>query len=124
MDKEGLENGVKFYCVVNTPESRDVWRKMTEQQKNAMNFIADRMNMGGLINLSGKNRYDMMMELNIKSGRFYQLIRQLRELNVIRKYGGGDYIVNPSLYFKGKASDIGRKMSIYNYKIEEDERKD
>ena len=121
MDKEGLENGVKFYCVVNTPESRAVWRKMTEQQKNAMNFIADRMNMGGLINLSGKNRYDMMMELNIKSGRFYQLIRQLREMNVIRKYGGGDYIVNPSLYFKGKASDIGRKMSIYNYKIEEDE---
>ena len=102
MDKEGLENGVKFYCVVNTPESRAVWRKMTEQQKNAMNFIADRMNMGGLINLSGKNRYDMMMELNIKSGRFYQLIRQLRELNVIRKYGGGDYIVNPSLYFKSE----------------------
>jgi hypothetical protein len=124
MDKEGLENGVKFYCVVNTPESRAVWRKMTEQQKNAMNFIADKMNMSGLINLSGKNRYDMMMELNIKSGRFYQLIRQLRELNVIRKYGGGDYIVNPSLYFKGKASDMGRKMSIYNYKIENDERKD
>lgn len=124
MDKEGLKNGVKFYCVVNTPESRAVWRKMTEQQKNAMNFIADKMNMSGLINLSGKNRYDMMMELNIKSGRFYQLIRQLRELNVIRKYGGGDYIVNPSLYFKGKASDIGRKMSIYNYKIENDERKD
>ena len=124
MDREKLDKGVKFYCVVNTPESRDVWRKMTEQQKNAMNFIADRMNMSGLINLSGKNRYDMMMELNIKSGRFYQLIRQLRELNVIRKYGGGDYIVNPSLYFKGKASDMGRKMSIYNYKIENDERKD
>ncbi|MFY9378790.1 MAG: replication/maintenance protein RepL [Acutalibacteraceae bacterium] len=124
MDKEGLENGVKFYCVVNTPESRAVWRKMTEQQKNAMNFIADKMNMSGLINLSGKNRYDMMMELNIKLGRFYQLIRQLRELNVIRKYGGGDYIVNPSLYFKGRASDIGRKMSIYNYKTENDERKD
>ncbi len=124
MDKEGLENGVKFYCVVNTPESRAVWRKMTEQQKNAMNFIADKMNMSGLINLSGKNRYDMMMELNIKSGRFYQLIRQLRELNVIRKYGGGDYIVNPSLYFKGRASDIGRKMSIYNYKIENDGKKD
>ena len=124
MDKEGLENGVKFYCVVNTTESRTVWRKMTEQQKNAMNFIADKMNMSGLINLSGKNRYDMMMELNIKSGRFYQLIRHLRELNVIRKYGGEDYIVNPSLYFKGKASDMGRKMSIYNYKIENDGKKD
>ena len=121
MDREKLDKGVKFYCVVNTPESRDVWRKMTEQQKNAMNFIADKMNMAGLVNLSGKNRYDMMMELNIKSGRFYQLIRQLREMNVIRKYGGGDYIVNPSLYFKGKASDMGRKMSIYNYKIENDE---
>ena len=120
MANDDVRGKVKYYCVVNTPDSRLVWDSMTEQQKNAMNFIADRMNMNGLVNLSGKNRYDMMMRLKIREGRFYQLLRQLREMNIIRKYGGGDYIVNPSLYFKGKASDMDRKMSIYNYKIEED----
>ena len=118
MANDDVRGKVKYYCVVNTPDSRLVWDSMTEQQKNAMNFLADRMNMNGLVNLSGKNRYDMMMRLKIREGRFYQLLRQLRELNVVRKYGGGDYIVNPALYFKGSASDMDKKISIYNYKID------
>ena len=80
MANDDVRGKVKYYCVVNTPDSRLVWDSMTEQQKNAMNFLADRMNMNGLVNLSGKNRYDMMMRLKIREGRFYQLLRQLREL--------------------------------------------
>ncbi len=113
---------IEYYCVVADERSAIILQSLTEQQKNAMNFIAWKMDEDGIVALRGRHGAEMMRYLNIKSGRFYQLIRQLRGMNVIRKYGGGDYIVNPSLYFKGKASDMDRKMSIFNYKIENDGR--
>lgn len=112
---------VEYYCVVADERAAVILQSLTEQQKNAMNFIAWKMNEDGIVALRGIYAAEMMKYLNVKSGRFYQLLRQLTERGIIRKYGGGDHIVNPSLYFKGKASDMGRKMSIYNYKIEEDE---
>lgn len=113
---------IEYYCVVADERSAIILQSLTEQQKNAMNFIAWKMDEDGIVALRGRYGAEMMGYLNVKSGRFYQLLRQLTERGIIRKYGGGDYIVNPSLYFKGKASDIGRKMSIYNYKIENDGR--
>ena len=96
---------ISHFCFVTDDESMKVWLSMTLQQKNAIVFIAGKMDSDGRVNMSGKNKDDMMSVLKIKRGRFYQLLRQLTKLSVISKDGGGDYLVNNRMFFKEKNKD-------------------
>ena len=72
------------------------------------------MSNNGTIHLSGKKKSDMMLFLEVKERQYNKILSQLMSLDMIRRITNGQYMVNPSVIFRGSASSFGFKVREYN----------
>lgn len=104
---------VKYSCFVHTGGID--WTSIVNfNQLKAMHFMAWKMNNDGSIHLVGKKKQELMEYLGVAERQYNRILKQMMGLDLIRRISNGEYMVNPSIVFRGSSNRLNYFIEKYS----------